>query len=129
MLIARHKELIGFNLYSTDKSHCPTHHQAVITEIDKFTNTNDLILYAKTFNSEILAFCLTMTYAKKSFYELKKACLYIIKLYTKAQTDNARTLLITAISNVLKREYPWDVNTYLVDNELKMLTVFDKNNE
>ena len=129
MLIARHKELIGFNLYSTDKSHCPTHHQAVITQIDKFTNTNDLILYAKTFNSEILAFCLTMTYAKKSFYELKKACLYIIKLYTKAQTDNARTLLITAISNVLKREYPWDVNTYLVDNELKMLTVFDKNNE
>ena len=80
---------------------------------------------AKSQSSEVLDFCKAILSRSNEFVEVKKACLYVINKYKELRDKKSTILFNTALKNVLNREEKENLNSYMVDEEYKLLKQFD----
>ena len=122
-IVANHKRVDGVGALVTDRSHlntkCPINsHKINLNTIQEILN------YAKRYSNEVLSFCMSIALKKDSLNVIRPSTVYITRLYQKFKNNNAEDLINTAISNVLYRYDIDELNTHLVDKEIKLLQTF-----
>ena len=123
-LIARHKLKDGEKEFVTNSTHLPLNHQKYF-EYNLLKKPSDILKLAKSQSSEVLDFCKAILSRSNEFVEVKKACLYEINKYKELRDKKSTILFNTALKNVLNREEKENLNSYMVDEEYKLLKQFD----
>ena len=81
--------------------------------------------YNLDFSLACIGFCKAILSRSNEFVEVKKACLYVINKYKELRDKKSTILFNTALKNVLNREEKENLNSYMVDEEYKLLKQFD----
>lgn len=111
--------------YITNSEHMPENHKAIYYKDSLFSDPRHIFSLVKGLSNEVLAFCLVFFNSKHSFSEIKKACSYVIKKYKELENDKDRENFNMALKNILLREEEIEkVNTYTLDQEIKLLSIF-----
>lgn len=123
-LVAVHKPLSQKGAYSTLNEHMPLEHNFVSIQESIFKTANDILNHARSLSFEILTYCYALLNRDYDFEEMKKACLYIFKTYAALTNEKERKRFNMAIRMVIKREPLNKLNSYVLDKEIALLSIF-----